>query len=70
MWLCIDILANEFVSSVIKKMLSPAAQGGRGLCLLLYLCNKAVSEWYLCGPIILTKFFLLFTLSMGALKHC
>lgn len=30
MWLCIDILANEFVSSVIKKMLSPAAQGGRG----------------------------------------
>lgn len=74
MWLCTDIFANELVSSVIKKTLSPAAKRGRGtLHLLSYLCNKATSKWYLCilyVMIIKTQFSLLFILLMGALKHC
>lgn len=73
MWLCTDFFANEFVFSVIKKTLSAAKRGRRTLHLLFYLCNKAISKWYLCIlciMIIKTQFSLLFILSIGALKHC
>lgn len=73
MWLCTDIFAIEFLSSVIKKTLSPAKRGRRTLHLFSYLCNKAISKWYLCIlyiMIIKTQFSLLFILLMEALKHC
>lgn len=54
----------------LKRCFCQLHREEEGLYLLLYLCNKAISEWYICGPIILTKFLLLFTLLTGALKHC